>query len=194
MNKEIRVEARLRNNRLYHSIFDSYPSVAAFCEVSGFHQGVVGSLLNLKKWPYKKRGKQKGDYLKVCVELAEFFHCLPEYLFPAQLYSLDEVTAEKEYSFSELPCLVRAQLLPEAKNPEEILLEKDLSATIGQALSRLAPREEVVLRKRFGLIDGDEKTLEEIGNEFGVSGESIRQIEQKALRKLRHPGRIKNLR
>ncbi len=57
----------------------------------------------------------------------------------------------------------------------------------------LTPREEKVLRLRFGLDDGRARTLEEVGKEFNVTRERIRQIEAKALRKLRHPSRSKKL-
>lgn len=61
-------------------------------------------------------------------------------------------------------------------------------------LKSLTPREEKVLRLRFGLEDGRPRTLEEVGKEFNVTRERIRQIEAKALRKLRHPSRSKKLR
>ena len=60
-------------------------------------------------------------------------------------------------------------------------------------LDTLTPREEKVLRLRFGLDDGRARTLEEVGREFNVTRERIRQIEAKALRKLRHPSRSKKL-
>ena len=60
-------------------------------------------------------------------------------------------------------------------------------------LSTLTPREERVLRLRFGIDDGRTRTLEEVGKEFNVTRERIRQIEARALRKLRHPSRSKRL-
>ena len=70
-----------------------------------------------------------------------------------------------------------------------ILLKEQLA----EVLDTLTPREEKVLRLRFGLEDGRSRTLEEVGKEFNVTRERIRQIEAKALRKLRHPSRSKKL-
>ena len=61
-------------------------------------------------------------------------------------------------------------------------------------LDTLTPREKKVLELRFGMADGHSRTLEEVGKEFNVTRERIRQIEAKALRKLRHPSRSKKLR
>ena len=65
---------------------------------------------------------------------------------------------------------------------------------IDEVLSTLTPRENEVIRRRYGLDDGKPKTLEEVGKEFNVTRERIRQIEAKALRKLRNPMRAKKLR
>jgi RNA polymerase primary sigma factor len=68
-----------------------------------------------------------------------------------------------------------------------------LKDQVEDVLSTLTPRERRVLQLRFGLEDGRSRTLEEVGKEFGVTRERIRQIEAKALRKLRHPSRSKRL-
>ena len=68
-----------------------------------------------------------------------------------------------------------------------------LKEQLAEVLKTLTPREEKVLKLRFGLDDGNPKTLEEVGKEFNVTRERIRQIEAKALRKLRHPSRSKKL-
>src|SRR4051794_13472476 len=78
--------------------------------------------------------------------------------------------------------------------PIEAAIGSNLRDTIGEALAFLSPREERVIRLRFGLGPTSEHTLEEVGNSFRVSRERIRQIEAKALRKLKHPSRSRTLR
>ena len=82
----------------------------------------------------------------------------------------------------------------EAPAPAEIASFTLLREQLLEVLDTLTPREEMVLRLRFGLDDGKTRTLEEVGKEFNVTRERIRQIEAKALRKLRHPSRSKKLR
>ena len=81
----------------------------------------------------------------------------------------------------------------EAPAPADAASHTLLKEQLGDVLSTLTSREEKVLRLRFGLEDGRPRTLEEVGKEFDVTRERIRQIEAKALRKLRHPSRSKKL-
>lgn len=81
----------------------------------------------------------------------------------------------------------------DAPAPAEAASHTLLKEQLGDVLQTLTPREEKVLRLRFGLEDGRSRTLEEVGKEFNVTRERIRQIEAKALRKLRHPSRSKKL-
>ena len=82
----------------------------------------------------------------------------------------------------------------EAVSPFEAASQAMLRSDIEDVLDTLTPRERRVLQLRFGLIDGHQRTLEEVGKRFGVTRERIRQIESRALRKLRHPIRSKKLR
>src|SRR5881296_2978912 len=82
----------------------------------------------------------------------------------------------------------------EAVSPSDAASLTMLHSEVEDVLDTLTPRERRVLQLRFGLIDGHQRTLEEVGKRFGVTRERIRQIEAKALRKLRHPSRSKKLR
>ena len=77
--------------------------------------------------------------------------------------------------------------------PDEAATFSILKEQLVEVLSTLTDREQRVLRLRFGLDDGHARTLEEVGKEFNVTRERIRQIEAKALRKLRHPSRSRKL-
>ena len=81
----------------------------------------------------------------------------------------------------------------DAPAPQDAASHTLLKEQLSEVLDTLTPREEKVLRLRFGLEDGRSRTLEEVGKEFNVTRERIRQIEAKALRKLRHPSRSKKL-
>jgi RNA polymerase primary sigma factor len=79
-------------------------------------------------------------------------------------------------------------------SPSDAVINLSLKEQTSSVLKTLTPREEKVIKMRFGLDDGSEHTLEEVGQSFAVTRERIRQIEAKALRKLRHPSRSKKLR
>jgi len=81
-----------------------------------------------------------------------------------------------------------------AESPNETLITQDLTTQVERALSTLSPKEKEILRLRFGIGEEGEHTLEEVGRRFSVTRERIRQIETKALRKLRHPLRGRALR
>ncbi|MFQ5354368.1 MAG: sigma-70 family RNA polymerase sigma factor, partial [Thermodesulfobacteriota bacterium] len=81
----------------------------------------------------------------------------------------------------------------DAMVPHDEILSNDLSGRMNEVLSTLTPREEKVLRMRFGIGESQDHTLEEVGAYFEVTRERIRQIEAKALRKLRHPKRCRQL-
>ena len=82
---------------------------------------------------------------------------------------------------------------PNAINPQEAVIESSLAEHTRELLATLAPREARVLRMRFGIGEKSNRTLEEVGQDFDVTRERIRQIEAKALRKLRHPSRSRAL-
>jgi RNA polymerase primary sigma factor len=103
--------------------------------------------------------------------------------------SLETPIGEEEDSH--LGDFIEDKILP---SPPETVIHQSLKEHIEEALKTLTDREARVLRMRFGLGDGNEHTLEEVGQQFKVTRERIRQIEAKALRKLKHPTRSKKLR
>jgi RNA polymerase sigma factor (sigma-70 family) len=78
-------------------------------------------------------------------------------------------------------------------SPAEAVMSANVQERTAHVLRTLSPREETIIRMRFGMEDGSERTLEEVGRAFSVTRERIRQIEAKALRKLRHPSRSQKL-
>ena len=78
-------------------------------------------------------------------------------------------------------------------SPSDAVINLNLKEQTDSVLKTLTPREEKVIKMRFGVGDGSEHTLEEVGQSFAVTRERIRQIEAKALRKLRHPSRSRKL-
>ena len=82
----------------------------------------------------------------------------------------------------------------QAEAPADAAARRMLVQAVEEALDDLNDREKEVVRLRFGLVDGQPRTLEEVGKEFGVTRERIRQIESKTLAKLRHPQRSQKLR
>jgi RNA polymerase primary sigma factor len=102
--------------------------------------------------------------------------------------SLDSPIGEEEDSH--LGDFIRDENMPD---PEDVAYDTILKEQITNLLSTLTKREQQVLILRYGLLDGKSRTLEEVGREFNVTRERIRQIEAKALRKLRHPSRVKML-
>ena len=102
--------------------------------------------------------------------------------------SLETPIGEEEDTH--LSDFIEDEAAPDPADAASMLLLKE---QISEVLTTLAPREAEVLRLRFGLVDGRSRTLEEVGQNFGVTRERIRQIEAKALWKLRHPVRLRKL-
>lgn len=126
-------------------------------------------------------------------ELAKKMNLSPEKVREVLKIAQDPVSLETpigEEDDSHLGDFVKDE---RSMSPEEYTIHEMLKDEISDVLLTLTEREEQVLRLRFGLDDGSCKTLEEVGQMFGVTRERIRQIEAKALRKLRHPSRSRKL-
>ncbi|MCR5213251.1 MAG: RNA polymerase sigma factor RpoD [Eubacterium sp.] len=127
-------------------------------------------------------------------EIAELMDLTPDRVRDIQKISQEPVSLETPIGEEEDSHL--GDFLPDddVPQPSEAAASAILKEQLAETLSTLAEREQKVLRLRFGLDDGRARTLEEVGKEFNVTRERIRQIEAKALRKLRHPSRSKKLR
>jgi RNA polymerase primary sigma factor len=127
-------------------------------------------------------------------ELSDYLEMPEERVLEIMKISQEPVSLETpvgEEDDSHLGDFVQDNVMPD---PEITAAQSALKSQIAEALGQLSERERKVLELRFGLIDGKSRTLEEVGAEFKVTRERIRQIEAKALRKLRSPNRSRKLR
>ena len=127
-------------------------------------------------------------------ELAAAMELTPERILEIQKLALEPVSLETPVGEEEDAFLGDFIEDRTSVTPDQAAAHRMMSDQINQALSTLTDREHQVLRMRFGLDDGQSQTLEEVGKEFGVTRERIRQIEAKALRKMRDPSRSGALR
>ena len=186
----LRLELRTRNNRLWHVIYDRWGSVRAFCDEFGLCQSDVGRFLNLKDSPWNKK---TGELKKTPQRIVDVTGRHVLWLFDADLYDQDVIPARILVAEVDqrlvLPESAAANVLALGPAPDDApddgLSVNDL---LHNALGTLTPREEDVVRRRFGLEPYDRaQPLEAIAEAFDVTRERVRQIEGKALRKLRGP-------
>jgi len=165
--------------------------------LTGINTSYLGHIETLRVIP----SQQMRDEICSALGLSE------EYLFPSSLMEAlreglfgHRVAELEEEQIIRLTEGQRAGLLPPGIAEDEALEAMDraadnelLKGQITDVLETLTPREKKVLELRFGLNDGCPRTMDEVGKEFNVTGDRIRQIQAKALRKLRHPSRSRRL-
>ena len=184
----IRLEARLKNAALVRAREQiKLPAVEVAKEI-GIPYNSYLFYESMKKYPSKEaQEKICNFYRKRGVFLLE------EDVFPEELKQITskKYKIEREIPRHKLISLndVSQRLLPYAKDIEKTVYEQQMDEELDNVLKTLTEREEKVIRLKFGFDDGYPRTLEEIGQIFNVTPERIRQIESKALRKLRHPSR-----
>lgn len=126
-------------------------------------------------------------------EIAEYMGLTPERVAEIQKIAQDPISLENpvgEEDDSKIADFIEDESI---RSPMEVATQNLLKEQLMAVIDTLTPREQKVIRLRYGLDDSHPRTLEEVGKEFNVTRERIRQIEAKALRKLRHPNRSKRL-
>lgn len=194
--RDLRVEVRVKNNVLWKKIHKVSGSVAEFVRD---HPEVgdpmaVFRLVALKRSPVRK----DGHWTPAATRLAEVLATPEAELFPGWLY-IDGPKKLRVLEVSKKELLFRCGntglvAAPEEEQPERVLEELELHRRVNRVLQTLKPREETILRMRFGIGMDPDHTLEEVGAEFYLSRGRIQQIETRALKKLRHPSRSRQLR
>ena len=205
MPKDIRIEIKPRNNLILTRMEEKgIRSIAHLCREAGLERSAeqaVNKIVNLRSSPLRKvKGKKRLMEWRECVlEVARALEATPEELFPESIRGVKIMRDMKVFAEVSVQDLQRLggntpkQLMVDT-DPEKGLLLQEFDEALGTALQTLTPREEKILKVRFGLEDGQERTADEVAQMFAVPRSRIHQIEAKALRKMRHPSRSQRIR
>ena len=177
---DYRVKITIRNERLLAAMEGmGYKSVAEFSRNQGLNSVKVREIFSGKIPPLDREGNPK----ELTKEILEILNLTIEKAFTEkQLKGFKKHTFEVKIEEEKL-----LQIISPAKNQEIKVIEQEVKSKLSEILSTLTPREEKILRMRFGIGMNTDHTLEEVGLQFSVTRDRIRQIEDKALRKLKHP-------
>ena len=183
---DYRVKITIRNERLLAAMEGmGYKSVAEFSRSQGLNGVKVNEIISGKITPLDREGNPK----ELTKEILEILNLTIEKAFTEkQLKGFKKHTFEVKIEEEKL-----LQIISPAKNQEIKVIEQEVKSKLSEILSTLTPREEKILRMRFGIGMNTDHTLEEVGRKFFVTRDRIRQIEARALRKLKHPSRSKQL-
>lgn len=190
--KDYRIEIKVKNNRLLTKMEAAgYLSVTKFAEAIGMNRTVIYRIVSIKSTALDNEGYYRPEALRI----AEFLNCTPQEIYPpAQMRgTMKENKAQITANANEVDSLT-SSLRTLAFSPERKMILNEAKQALKAVMMTLTPKEQRILDLRYGLTYGEEKTLDEVGAMFGVSRERIRQQEMKALRKMRHPHRSKELR
>ncbi len=192
MPKDYRIQVRVKNNLLLEAMEQAgYENLAALSRDADI------SLTSVYKFAaLQLSGKlSNGEWRQVVIAISEVLGCLPEDIVPEHHYDSPLAINKGEFDASiEDITLLAQEWRAELPSPDVALERLELKVDIQTLLGKLSERERGILEKRFGLDEHEPMTLRELAKEYGVGPERIRQIEQRALRKLKHPGRNRWLR
>lgn len=188
----VRVTARAKNGNLAAARERLGLTQKALAELLGISQYNYGKIENMRYYPNLELQKRICDFYRT-----RGIHILEEDVFPDELKDVkaQKMIAEKEIPREQLLSLsgMSQKALPVAESADMIFEREELQRIIDSSLESLSAKERQILKLSFGLEDGEERTDEEIGQVYNVSGSNIYYIRHKALRKLRHPGRGRRL-
>jgi RNA polymerase primary sigma factor len=189
---EYRVDLKVRNNLILSKIESmGYNSPYRFCKDIGLSYNRLLSFTNMQESIFDTRGKLKPFIEKLCDKLK----CIPEEIFSAAQMEISLKTNKRTFQIQEAEMKFLMEQNDNQKLLEELIEEDELKVFTEKALDTLTPKEKKVIQMRFGLGEyGKEYTLNEVGKDIGITSIRIRQIEEQALRKLRHPLRSDDLR
>lgn len=189
---KVGIQARLKNGILWEAA-KNLGSVVALAEYLGMSYPTINEWINFKRcpemtgWRYEKYNQEAER------KLFELTGHTFEEIFPPEIRGKEFQKRQKRIdAVVEMPVqqLVAAGAMPQlTPAPDELLFQKEANATIDHLLRELRPREAEVIKMRFGLDGEREHTLEELTSHFHLTKERIRQLEIKALGRLRHPAR-----
>ena len=184
--KDYKVTIKVRNARLINALAEVGESVGGkLANKMGVSYHQLLDLSNLKMSPLDEEGKLLPIVEKLC-DLTN--KTLFELFTVDQIAPLETNKAEFEMDVQEVQ-----ELLLE-RSSEDLYIEKQTNEAVHDLMDSLTPRENKILSLRYGVKTAADHTLEEVGGVFGVSPERVRQLEAKALRKMRHPSRSDRLR
>lgn len=187
--KELELTCTLRNNRLKERRVALGMNRKQLAEAAGVTPNDYGRLEALKGGPYRK----DGSWAKAASRLSLFFRVPEEDLFPPVVVKVKQPEVVRTLDEGDIQVLLTDHQQQLLMLPDEIVEQHEAAELVRQGLHSLSVREETIIRQRFGLDSGDMMTLEEVGKEHEICRGRVRQIEAKALRKLRHPRRLKCL-
>ena len=195
MANAYRLLVKIKNNRLWSAIVAVYPGVKSQSDAARFlNMSVqeIGKLLNMHVWPYSEA---RSRWFKVADRIAALLKETPEYLFDPKLYGRRPDVNEIAVEFGDEKWIEdHSRLLELPPSPEDDVIKHEMAEILGKMVNSLTPREQLVVNMRYGLHGYEESDLVEIGQALSVTKERVRQLEAKALRKMRHPNRDKRLR